>query len=257
MLTDEQRAAFAAIRAVWPHERIVLIGAGALRLQKRLSRFTADLDIAVAVDLPDYAAESLRGAGFRHDPRQPQRWTHDNGVEIDVVPAGHELRARGYVQWPNDHRMSLEGFEALFASALPYAEPELRIEIASVPLIVLLKMVAWLDRPAERTRDLQDLAYLFTDYLDEADDADFERILAAVHEGHVEHQTAQAFLLGQDVARCEGAAQIARSFVQALSTGYRWMLASMQRTGPAALCRDEAFEAAWQSFLRGLGLEAM
>jgi predicted nucleotidyltransferase len=257
MLTTEQRSAFASIRTVWPHERIVLIGAGALRLQKRLSRFTADLDVAVAVELPEYADTLLRSAGFRGEPNQPQRWTHENGVQIDILPAGQALRARGYVEWPNAHRMSLEGFDALFSNTLPFVAADLGIEMATVPLIVLLKMVAWLDRPADRSRDLQDLAFLLADYLDEGNDADFERILDAIQQGHVEHQTAQAFLLGQDVARCQGAADIARRFVHSLSTSYRWMLGAMQRTAPAALSRDEAFDAAWKSFVEGLGLHPL
>lgn len=254
MLTDEQRTAFAAIREIWPDERIILIGAGALRLQKRLPRFTADLDIAVAVDLADYPGRSLGTSPFQQELRQPQRWVHDNGVAIDIIPAGAALRAQGHLDWPNAHRMSLEGFEALFSAPLPFADPDLRVEIATVPIIVLLKMVAWLDRPAERTRDLQDLAFLLTDYLDEANDQDFDRILAAISEGNVEHHTAQAFLLGQDVALCHNATPIAERFVHSLSTSYRWMLASMQKSGPPALSRDETFDTVWDSFVRGLGL---
>jgi hypothetical protein len=84
MLTTEQRAAFASIRTVWRHERIILVGAGALGLQE------------------------------------------------------------------------------LFSNTLPFAAADLGIEMATVQLIVLLKMVAWLNRPADRSRDLQDLAFLFT-----------------------------------------------------------------------------------------------
>jgi hypothetical protein len=61
-------------------------------------------------------------------------------------------------------------------------------------------------------------------------------------------------LLGQDVARCEGATNVADRFADSLSNAYRWMLGVMQRGGPPALSRDEAFDAAWTSFLRGLGL---
>ncbi len=93
--------------------------------------------------------------------------------------------------------------------------------------------MAWLDRPADRARDLYDLAFLLTDYLDEHDDADFDRILSAVQRGHVDHHAANAFVLGQDVARCDGAGPIAQRFVDSLSTSYRWMLSEMQAKGPA------------------------
>lgn len=53
MITDEQRTALASLRAIWPSQRIIIIGAGALRAHKRLPRFTADIDVAVAVDLTE------------------------------------------------------------------------------------------------------------------------------------------------------------------------------------------------------------
>ncbi|MFM2418370.1 MAG: hypothetical protein RL385_3093, partial [Pseudomonadota bacterium] len=205
-LPPEQREAFRDLRAVWPDERIVLIGAGALRMHRRLPRFTADLDIAVAIHAPPYPAQLATHPAWARDPQHHQRWRHANGVELDILPAGPELRAQGWVGWPGGHRMSLAGFEALFAGTLALVDAELRIEIASVPLIILLKMVAFLDRPGERARDLDDIGYLLVHYLDESNDADFDRLLGAVGEGHVEPYTAQAYLLGCDVAHYAEAA---------------------------------------------------
>ena len=45
-------------------------------------------------------------------------------------------------------------------------DPEHSIDVATVPVVVILKMAAWLDRPAERDRDLHDLAHLFNEYLE-------------------------------------------------------------------------------------------
>lgn len=176
-------------------------------------------------------------------------------MPVDIIPAGDALLAQGHLTWPNDHRLNLEGVSALFSAVLPFAEPHLRVEMATIPLVVLLKMVAWLDRPADRARALYDLAFLLTDYLDEHDDADFDRILSAVQQGHVDHHAANAFVLGQDVARCEGAGRVAQRFVDSLSTSHRWMLSEMQAKGPAMLSRDEAFDAVWRSFTQGLGIE--
>ena len=255
MLTNEHRTALASLRAIWPSQRIVIIGAGALRAQKRLPRFTADIDVALAVDLTEYPGKLQVSTEWTLDPKLPQRWVHQNGVPIDIIPAGDALLVQGHVTWPNDHRLNLEGFSALFSAALPFADPHLRIEMATVPLVVLLKMVAWLDRPADRARDLYDLAFLLTDYLDEHDDADFDRILDAIQHGHVEHSAANAFVLGQDVARCDGAGRVTKRFVHSLSTTHRWMLSEMQANGPATIGRDEAFDAVWQSFTLGLGIE--
>ena len=47
---------------------------------------------------------------------------------------------------------------------LPASTAKLRV--ASAPAIAVLKMTAWLDRPADRERDFADLAHLFDEYLD-------------------------------------------------------------------------------------------
>lgn len=254
MLTEEQHTAFASLRVIWPEQRIVLIGAGALRAHGKLVRFTADLDVAIAADESEYPGMLTDAPTWKRDAKQHQRWAHENGVEVDIIPAGASLCSQGHVTWPGGHRMSLEGFSALFSSPLAFVDEPLRIEIAPVALIVLLKMVAWLDRPAERTRDLHDLAHLLTEYLDETRDSDFDRIIVAIQHGYVAPYTAQAFLLGQDVASYEGAAPIAHRFVKSLSTTHRWMLTSMQAKGTAALSSDEAFDNIWTSFVKGLAV---
>ncbi|MFM2421408.1 MAG: hypothetical protein RL385_6131, partial [Pseudomonadota bacterium] len=120
---------------------IVQIGAGALRIHNKLTRFTADLDIAVVVEAPPYPGPLAEHPAWRRDALQHQRWKHATAVEIDVLPAGPQLRAQGHVTWPGGHRMSLAGFSARFGGPLALGDAALRIEVASVALIMLLKMV--------------------------------------------------------------------------------------------------------------------
>jgi hypothetical protein len=58
MLNADERSALASLRAVWPDTRIVLIGASALRFHGRLERMTYDLDLVIAMDLPDFPGAS-------------------------------------------------------------------------------------------------------------------------------------------------------------------------------------------------------
>lgn len=255
MLTDAQRAALRSLRLLWPERRIILIGASALAAQSRLPRFTADVDVTVSLELMDYPGELVASKEWSPDPKQRQRWIFQDSVLVDIIPAGPRLLIDGYLSWPNDHRLSLEGFSALFAAPLPLVEPQLPIEVATIPLVVLLKMVAWLDRPAERARDLHDLAFLLTSYLDENVEADFDRILDAIRHGHVDLHAANAFALGHDVASVDGATAITQRFVTSLTTTHRWMLSEMQARGPATLSRDEAFDSVWRSFVIGLGVK--
>jgi hypothetical protein len=109
MLSEEQRVAFASLRAIWPEQRIVLIGAGALRAHGKLVRFTADLDVAIAVDESEYPGELAALRTWKRDPKQDQRWAHQNGVEVDIIAAGAALCARGYVTLLGGRRLSLDG----------------------------------------------------------------------------------------------------------------------------------------------------
>jgi len=65
--------------------------------------------------------------------------------------------------------------------------------------VVVLKMAAYLDRPTERDRDLEDLAWLFERYLGDVDDRRFEEPLVTV-----DYECQGAFALGSDVATIVG-----------------------------------------------------
>jgi len=85
---------------------------------------------------------------------------HD--VRIDIVPASAELVAAGELVWPGtDFRMSLVGFQLAFEQG-DFAEVAAGVSVlvASLPAIIVLKMAAYLDRPAAREKDLEDLAVI-------------------------------------------------------------------------------------------------
>lgn len=78
--------------------------------------------------------------------------------------------------------------------------------VATVPVIAVLKMAAWLDRPGERDRDLDDLAHIMNDHL-EADD--IRRWEDDLINAGLPHDDQSAFALGQDVARIAQASHLA------------------------------------------------
>lgn len=101
-----------------------------------------------------------------------QRWYGPAHFRADIIPATRELLDAGSVQIEDGAPMSLVGFDLAFdhavAAALPGATATVRV--ASLPAILVLKMVAWLDRPYERTKDLGDIAVVLADALGEDDD---------------------------------------------------------------------------------------
>lgn len=241
MLKPEQRDAIASLRELWPDTRIVLIGATALQLQRGLARNTYDMDLVIAVDVSAFPGALRSHPDWASDPRetQPQRWTYRQRTRFDLLPVGPEAIARGYLEWPHGIRMSVEAFGLLFQADLPVLLPEQHVYMAPVPLIMLLKMVAWLDRPEGRARDIEDLAWLFENYLDANQDDDFDRL----HEAGFDH----AMLLGQDIAVHAGSRDIAHAFLQRLEASY-----AHQYVKARGLSCDE--DAALAAFKQGLGV---
>jgi len=142
-----------------------LIGASAIDLQLlrkgiRPKRATKDIDFAVMVsNLSEFERmrDALVAKGFRKDP-EPWRFFSDAFmIRIDVLPFGGI---------EDDHMVSFSdrytdlhvlGFQQVLESAEPILVEE---SIANVPTLagmVILKLIAWSDRPEKRTDDLPDI----------------------------------------------------------------------------------------------------
>jgi len=93
--------------------------------------------------------------------------------------------------------MSLAGFEHVFAQAVEVHLPEgLTIRVAPPIVTALLKIIAWVDDPYRRAKDLQDIRIVLRRYEQESDrlfsDAVFDADLP-------DFEFANAFLLGLDM----------------------------------------------------------
>jgi predicted nucleotidyltransferase len=185
---------------LWPPERCVLIGASALGCFMEMRwRQTFDLDLSLAASF-DECANLLRSLpGWSLDPQVEHRWLATGGSQIDVIPAGPDLLNQGELTWPRSgQRMSLLGFRLAFEECVPVqVDADLSIMVAPVPVVALLKIVAYLDRPHERHRDLQDLAFVLENFV--APDAP-ERYSHAVFEADLTYEEVSPFLLGQRIA---------------------------------------------------------
>lgn len=143
-----------------------------------VQRATNDYDFAFKVaDLATY--ETLRSAllstGFRPG-RQSQRLVSPRGIDIDLVPFGDLADDAGNVTLPPGHnrQMSVLGFREAHASALTVRmsrEPALDVPVVSLPGLILLKLIAWGDRPRDnRAKDAQDFRYVIQSFLKIPDD---------------------------------------------------------------------------------------
>lgn len=213
--TDQQVAALQAIRALWPDVRLVLVGASALAAHKRMHwRRTGDLDLTVSMSMAEFPAglESLQG--WTRHAKKEHEFTSPLGIKIDVIPAGAEHLAKGYIEWPSGFRMSLVGLRLAFQGGMPLADVP-GLDIAPLAVIALLKMGAWQDRPADRQRDLEDLGHLLDEYVEPGEDEFYSPI---VEELQVEYELISSFLLGLHIGRLvnEEELAIAERFLERL-----------------------------------------
>jgi len=187
------------IRDAWQHRRCVLIGASALDVRLGLRwRTTEDLDLAVDAGMDELSAKMERLS--RWSRRGVQRWRDPTGVLVDMIPAGAELLAAGELIWPQtDARMNLSGINhALELSDELQLSEGLSFPVAPVAVLALLKMISYLDRPLERGKDLEDLAYLLAEYVGPEDP---RRWTDDVFEADLSYEQVDAFVLGREMRR--------------------------------------------------------
>lgn len=202
MLTHEQTTDLAQMQALAGQRgaEVVIIGAAALLCFVDLRRFTRDIDLAIALDLEDFAAFSteLTASGWVQEPSAEHRWHGPEGSTIDLMPAGPNLRAAKRVIWPESQfAMSLVGFEHVFAQSVPFPlSSEVGLKVAPPPVVALLKIVAYLEDPHRRRKDLDDLRFLLRRYDEHTDRVFGEDVFAAELE---DFGCVSAFLLGLDI----------------------------------------------------------
>ena len=221
MLTTAQQDALRAVQEAYPNARMALIGASALALHLPMEwRTTADIDLVVAISVADLTLLS-RLPGWKREPNRQQRWVAPNGVLVDLVPASAEALEKRELVWPNGHVMNLAGIPlALGATPVAFAAG-VSVPVPSVPVIALLKMAAYLDRPRERDKDLKDLTHIWDTYPPAADDRFFSEDIAS---RQLDEPRARAFILGAELRAIvdEHDAAIVERFLARTAEGHGW-----------------------------------
>jgi predicted nucleotidyltransferase len=133
-----------------------------------IRRMTRDVDLAVAVrswEVFEEIRKEIRKCGGFTGP-EAQR-VHLGGLSFDIVPFGG-VAEDDQICWPPDGepRMTTLGLEEALTNAHEVLLPEgLRVRVASIPALTLLKLLAWADRHVERPRhDAPDLLQLVKSY---------------------------------------------------------------------------------------------
>jgi len=138
----------------------------------KLRSVTKDVDLAIEV--PNWGAfnsvkDRLCEEGFSATKIQ-HRLLSPEKMEVDIVPFGQLEDGETSIAWPpkGDVVMNVLGFQETCNNAewvRIQESPELGIPVATPAGMMLLKLVAWMDRAREeRGKDAQDIAYLLVSY---------------------------------------------------------------------------------------------
>jgi predicted nucleotidyltransferase len=136
-----------------------------------VKRSTDDIDFAVLVRdekkykaLRDYLIEKEGFAAYKDNPLV-LLW--HNGKEVDLMPF-EDITDRGSISIASVGLIDLkvDGFKEVYESPLPEVllEDSHRFKFSSLPGIVLLKLIAWSDRPEWRESDITDVSYIIEQF---------------------------------------------------------------------------------------------
>jgi predicted nucleotidyltransferase len=251
-LTPSQLEALRELQQILGSARMVMIGATALGFYGgRPWRHTADVDLVVALELEDFPGPLLNSPGWTSHPTKPHEFNAPSGSKIDLIPAGQSLLQAGRLVWQRGDTMSLHCMDLAFTHAESHTVGDVVVLVAPPPVVAVLKMVSFSDRPAARERDLEDIGHLLDAYVD--GDSLLDRWDEAFDCG--EFDLAPAYLLGLDMARIVASGthkDTIQTFLERVGPEGAHH-ATMVRVGPARWRTEtRALERRLQAFRQGL-----
>lgn len=148
-------------------------------------RTTGDIDFAVYINekgvyeaLTEYL---ITQEGFRPYHENAFVLIYKDGTEVDLLPFGaiEDNDRRVTVQGTGHTSVHVDGFLEVYENSLPQVEIDNHtFKFCSLPGIVLLKMIAWEDRPEARRDDIIDISDVLDHY--------FEMHSNTIYENHAD-----------------------------------------------------------------------
>jgi predicted nucleotidyltransferase len=128
---------------------------------------------------------------------------HQGAYQLDLVPFDG-VEKEGELVWPphGEFVMNVAGYGDAYASALDIEiEPGFQVKIVSLPAMVVLKILAWNDRP-ERDKHASDVFLVLRSYHQAGQfDRIYDEALDTLEQYEYDIELAGAALLGLDVKR--------------------------------------------------------
>jgi len=169
------------------------------------ARDTKDIDFAVQIHVRS-KFDSLRNhliEKYNYRPLKENSFCliSPEGYQVDILPFG-EITQNGLVSVKEDglHEIHMQGFSEIHNSAIEWIEIEgVSYPVCSMPAMVLLKLIAYDDRPEMRTKDALDVNNICIDYPDYEDDYIYKSHSELYGLEH-EHDDVGQIVIGRKVA---------------------------------------------------------
>lgn len=141
--------------------------------EKIVSRTTADVDFAILVPQKEKFGELktflAKEKGYVETKGNSFAMISPGGITVDILPFGSIEIDEELNMANGEAQVVTNGFKEVFSAALEQFESEdgqLRVKIASLAGIVLLKLIAHQDRPEIRIKDPGDILEILHYYFD-------------------------------------------------------------------------------------------
>lgn len=141
---------------------------------KKARRTTGDIDFAVLINKPGNY-EALKGyliqeEGFFSSKENAVVLIWKDKTQVDLLPFGAIADEDGTVTVTGTGftSVNMPGFDEIYASGLPelILEEQHQFKFCTLPGIVLLKLIAWDDRPEARRDDIKDISDILNHFFD-------------------------------------------------------------------------------------------
>src|SRR4030067_495231 len=134
-------------------------------------RKTGDIDLGVEVanwEQFDKLKESLIATSQFSLTPDKQR-LRCGTILIDILPFGPITDKDKKISWPPEHEiiMSMVGFDEAYEHSITVrlsSDPDLDIKLASLPGLVIMKLISWKEKYPNRKRDAEDLLIIMNKY---------------------------------------------------------------------------------------------
>lgn len=212
MLEQQEKQVIIALKKVVDSLKMpmVIVGAGArlLIFDRRYNisgRTTKDWDIAVKLDSWfDYKKLSDRLTQGQDrcfkTTHTPHKFIHiATGIEVDIIPFGKIGEPHESLKWPDGNQMNLLGLEEALENAMIEIIQDLEIRIVNAPAFLVLKLIAWSDRQADK--DINDINFILENYNKNGhfDERIYDELIDEISEGKFDFQDAVIVLLTRDI----------------------------------------------------------